>query len=163
MNMEITPGMRFGRLTVVSELPERYHKQIVWRCACDCGNATDVPSHNLRSGRVRSCGCLRREHTASMQAGRALGVARKTALRVDGTAIDSILSTRKLNRNNRTGVRGVSILPDGRFRAGIMLRHVRHELGVFDTLAAAAAARREAEKTMYDPILKGAVPSEKDH
>jgi hypothetical protein len=51
-------GQRFGRLVVVefhSMNPTR------WLCRCDCGEKAVVPSKNLRKGRTRSCGCLRRE------------------------------------------------------------------------------------------------------
>lgn len=50
-------GERFGRLVVVS-MAERACAQSRWNCRCDCGNATIVRSNNLRSGHVKSCGCL---------------------------------------------------------------------------------------------------------
>lgn len=57
-------GMRFGKLTVESDSGRDKHKNVVWLCLCDCGNTTTVLSGNLRSGAVRSCGCIRSEvHT----------------------------------------------------------------------------------------------------
>ena len=32
-----------------------------WLCQCDCGNKKTVLGHNLKSGGVRSCGCLSKE------------------------------------------------------------------------------------------------------
>lgn len=55
----------------------------------------------------------------------------------------------KLNRSllptNKSGVRGVSLCKDGRYRAEIMYDRQAHFLGRFKTLAEAAAARRAAE------------------
>lgn len=54
-------GMRFGRLVVLSELPERRRASRVYRCLCDCGNTVDVVSTSLRNSNTRSCGCLRND------------------------------------------------------------------------------------------------------
>lgn len=52
-------GKRFGRLRVIDQSDLRYKGQVVWNCRCDCGSIYRVASHLLRSGGVRSCGCLR--------------------------------------------------------------------------------------------------------
>lgn len=49
-------GQRFGRLTVLGDSGERFHRSVVWHCRCDCGNELDVPSTYLQSGQVKSCG-----------------------------------------------------------------------------------------------------------
>jgi hypothetical protein len=54
-------GRRFGRLVVGARDGNDRHGNMHWRCACDCGAATVVGASNLRSGAVRSCGCLARE------------------------------------------------------------------------------------------------------
>lgn len=54
-------GEKFGRLTVLKELPERKHGGKVYRCQCDCGNTVDVRKDILKSGNTKSCGCLQRE------------------------------------------------------------------------------------------------------
>lgn len=45
----------WGRWTVIS----RYGK--VAHCRCECGSIRDVNWQNIRTGRSRSCGCLRME------------------------------------------------------------------------------------------------------
>ena len=55
-------GKKFGKLTILEELPERKHGKIVYRCKCDCGNITNVLGCHLRSGNTKSCGCLKYEH-----------------------------------------------------------------------------------------------------
>lgn len=55
--LELT-GQRFGKLTVLSEIPERRHGGVVWLCRCECGNQCSVVGSKLSSGKTRSCGCL---------------------------------------------------------------------------------------------------------
>jgi hypothetical protein len=46
-------GRKFGRLTV-----EGYMGDTRWWCKCDCGGKNIVQTGHLKSGHVRSCGCL---------------------------------------------------------------------------------------------------------
>lgn len=50
-------GMRFGKLVVIKELPDKKPHSIIWLCQCDCGNTTELSSASLIHG-TRSCGCL---------------------------------------------------------------------------------------------------------
>lgn len=56
-------GETFGRLTVIERLVERPGKYLspFWICICDCGNKTRVHMQCLRSGVIKSCGCLQKE------------------------------------------------------------------------------------------------------
>ena len=49
---------RFGQLVVQKEVEGRKR---YWLCKCDCGNTKEVMSSNLKSGDVKSCGCLRKK------------------------------------------------------------------------------------------------------
>jgi len=56
-------GKRFGRLVILNKSIQRGNKgQIKWDCICDCGNYHTVTGESLRSGRSKSCGCLRKEY-----------------------------------------------------------------------------------------------------
>lgn len=56
-------GKRFGKLLVVERLAERSkYKRVQYRCLCDCGNECVATSLSLKSGKKRSCGCLRQEN-----------------------------------------------------------------------------------------------------
>lgn len=59
-------GQKFGRLTVVNRAENTAQGKIRWLCTCDCGATTRVSRSDLLQGRVKSCGCLRRETTAKM-------------------------------------------------------------------------------------------------
>ena len=58
-------GDRYGRWTVLNEA-EPYPSQRAVVCRCSCGTERRVPISGLRSGRSRSCGCLRREVSAEL-------------------------------------------------------------------------------------------------
>jgi hypothetical protein len=60
-------GMVFGRLTVLSHLPDSSPKT-KWLCRCDCGQQKAIAGQLLTAGKAKSCGCLSRELTSSRNA-----------------------------------------------------------------------------------------------
>jgi len=58
-------GQRFGRLSVLDR-GENKGKQYGWICICDCGKTVNVNGNSLRSGRTKSCGCLRAESLSQL-------------------------------------------------------------------------------------------------
>lgn len=61
-------GNTYGRLKVISFA---YYKDnnSQWNCICSCGNSSIVKGYNLRNGRVKSCGCYRKENTPRLTHG----------------------------------------------------------------------------------------------
>jgi len=62
-SIDIT-GIRFGRLVALTkngfdQSPSRKH--IRWDCICDCGKKINTRINSLKTGHVRSCGCLPNE------------------------------------------------------------------------------------------------------
>jgi hypothetical protein len=55
-------GKKCGRLLVIKEAPSIKGKQANWECICECGNRKITNGYALRSGSVRSCGCLQIEN-----------------------------------------------------------------------------------------------------
>lgn len=53
-------GEKFHMLTVVERVQNTDRGMPMFRCICDCGNETIVRGSNLKSGAVKSCGCLKR-------------------------------------------------------------------------------------------------------
>ncbi len=51
--------LRFGRL--VAKQLCKIGQRCAWLCFCDCGNEHIVSATNLKTGSVRSCGCLAKE------------------------------------------------------------------------------------------------------
>lgn len=58
-------GQKFGRLTVIAKEGSREYRpgkcRIYWRCKCGCGNECSAHTTDLRAGKVKSCGCLKKE------------------------------------------------------------------------------------------------------
>lgn len=57
-------GQRFGRLTVLEDLGKDNRGKPLWLCRCDCGAEVQRNTMVLRTGKTRSCGCLRKETAA---------------------------------------------------------------------------------------------------
>lgn len=68
-------GQRFGRLTVIGEVPkeERGCKVRVLICQCDCGNIINVRAGNLASGNSTSCGCFAKENARNLYERKVIG------------------------------------------------------------------------------------------
>lgn len=56
MNLE---GKKFGKWTVIKEVPQAINKahSRKWLCQCECGRRKEVLAGNLLSGKSTSCGC----------------------------------------------------------------------------------------------------------
>ena len=59
--LEDLTGNKFTRLEVVGLSPKKSGRKSYWVCLCECGNQKVVRADSLKSGMVRSCGCLKRE------------------------------------------------------------------------------------------------------
>ena len=60
-------GKRFGRLVVLKQSSNNAGGRVCWLCRCDCGSAAVVTAHGLKSGKTKSCGCLKQESHATMR------------------------------------------------------------------------------------------------
>lgn len=54
-------GMIFGRLTIEKVLHKRQGGRIAVRCRCSCGKETTHQLTSIKSGNVKSCGCLNKD------------------------------------------------------------------------------------------------------
>ena len=63
----LQPGEKYNRLTVLSESDKRNSQGLCYYdCLCDCGTRVTVATSNLIRGRVKSCGCAKREQSQKM-------------------------------------------------------------------------------------------------
>jgi len=56
-------ALRFGRLTLTGTI-SRKNGRSLRDCICDCGAPTSIRLHDLKIGKIRSCGCLKKELSA---------------------------------------------------------------------------------------------------
>lgn len=57
-------GQRYGRLVAIKidhVVHKPYGNVYFWKCICDCGNYKVCQGAHLRSGGIKSCGCLQNE------------------------------------------------------------------------------------------------------
>lgn len=53
-------GIKFGKLLVCERRGSSpKDQQAIWLCKCECGQKTIVKAGNLKSGKVKSCGCFK--------------------------------------------------------------------------------------------------------
>ncbi|WP_346207600.1 hypothetical protein NSS91_15960 [Caldifermentibacillus hisashii] len=124
-------GKRFGRLTVLEELPERKNGKVVWRCRCDCGNVVNVVSTYLTSGQTTSCGCVKKELEAKHLRE---GYENK---RVNNVVLP-LFKGKEPRKDSTTGFRGVRSYyakksKEVRYRAWITVNGKRYYKGGFRT------------------------------
>jgi len=80
--IEVNIGDRFGRLTVVHELPRTFKpsgqsmRRFLFQC--DCGNQVENSFSQVRSGKTVSCGCRMREAAKEYVDGKKLDMVGKT-------------------------------------------------------------------------------------
>jgi len=53
-------GQKFNKLTILERHGSTQQQKALWRCRCDCGNIVITTTGVLKSGKTKSCGCLRK-------------------------------------------------------------------------------------------------------
>lgn len=59
--IKLEPGIKVGRLTLIKYSGCRNGKNPIWECQCSCGQIKEILSHHLKTGNIKSCGCLKQE------------------------------------------------------------------------------------------------------
>ena len=139
-------GQRFGRLIVIKRVGIKNSSQ-TWECKCDCGNTKIVSSKNLMYEFVKSCGCLREDFCKNELR------KKYQEYRIEGTNV-AFLKSKKLNSNNKSGVRGVHKNKRGKWRAEIVFKKKYYHFGVYDNFEDAVKARKEAEERLFKPVIE---------
>lgn len=150
-------GQHFGALEVVKLCgTEKYagHKMFFVECRCEkCGSIKKYPLHRLisNSSPVQCINCSRCIAAKNVKAYR-------EEMSLNGTKASSLVKRKNglTNKNNSSGCNGVS-RSGGKWRAYITLKREQKYLGTFDRLEDAVAARKEAEKRLYDPEIQAFV------
>lgn len=67
-NFKDLTGMKFNKLTVVEHIPkqERTTPTFCWKCRCECGNFTTASTSKLKSGEIKSCGCMKKDRIGNL-------------------------------------------------------------------------------------------------
>lgn len=158
-------GSRWGRLTIIGDTGKRSgNGSVIWLCRCDCGKEVERQIGSLRLskkiGSVTSCGCYMDEYHKTRSIGKEQldnpvrrQRAREALGRIDGTTMQGIKRV-KLNKNNSTGVRGVSYNKKrGIYYAQLCLRGYTYRKE-FKDLNDAIRYRKWLEDTYVKPIIR---------
>lgn len=65
-------GERFGRLTVLSEIPASKYGRLYFECKCDCGNIYEARASHVKSGATQQCKACRDSKRSNLITERAL-------------------------------------------------------------------------------------------
>jgi len=106
MKKDDLTGKRYSRLVVVKEIKKRKNEKIFWECLCDCGNKTNVQSYHLKSGKIKSCGCLRQETVSLLN--KTHGMSNTYEHGVWRTMIERCYNKKAINYKNY-GARGITV------------------------------------------------------
>lgn len=137
-------GRRFGKLTVL-RFAHFKNNYPYWHCKCDCGTEKIVYQHNLLSGTTSSCGCARSSNGKKYHD--------KNLTYYDGVIIEKA-AARTTPKNNTSGFRGVSyVKKTNKWRAKLIFKGVRYELGHYYDLEDAIKARLDAEEIIDDFLV----------
>ena len=104
-------GQRFGRLTVVEQVPRpegRVLQARFWVSSCDCGGTALSSTYDLTHGKSTSCGCKRNESVSVMMATHRLT---KTSEYRSWYAMKTRCSNPRQKDWHLYGGRGISVCP----------------------------------------------------
>lgn len=152
-NNGVKPGEKYGRLTALEPTEKRSCRAIVWKCRCECGNVMEIRSTLLKNGQATNCGCVKRANNKDNFT--------RTLNYVDDTCIEFLEKMDVPLKTSKSGVRGVSLLRDGRYKAELTFRKKRYYLGTFRVLDDAVKARKEAEIMVEEYLEKYHADEEK--
>lgn len=141
----IDPGTKFNHLTVIGFGHYEKGRGHWYLCECDCVNRTriEVRRDALIFGETTSCGCV---HDALFREN--CKKAYENSF-VQKTSIPR-LTSKGLQRNNTSGVRGVSWHKAlKKWIAYIQFQGVKYYLGYYEDINEAKRIRQEAEKELH--------------
>lgn len=134
------PGDRVGCWTILKQRKDYF------LCRCVCGHEKWVYAHNLVKRLSLSCGCKRTDGDSQ-----ALVDGRKIQAEAskEHVALKYAGFGRKGNKNSGTGITGVALTKNGKYRAYISIGKRQIHLGSFDTIDDAKDARKAAEQRYF--------------
>lgn len=148
---------KVGRWTILGEF--RKGRLLYYKCRCECGTVRDVRANSIRTGRSKSCGCLRRERALEMIAENSKErIETNTAFHTNFQAIERS----EPYKNNTSGHKGVYWAKQkGIWKAIIYVQKKCIYLGGYHDIKDAIQAREAAEQEYFLPIIEAKQAAEK--
>lgn len=131
-------GKKFGRLTIVERTEEKLQRAYLYKCECECGNIVYQRLSTLKNGHATSCGCYQKETVYEMNK------------RVNAGGTKNYPFTRKGDKGNKTGLRGISEYVQGnktKYAVRLYYQGVEHRKKGFLNKDEALEYRKYLEET----------------
>lgn len=145
-------NQRFGRLVALRIMPDVKTKSPTWECRCDCKKICYVTAQHLKSGDVKSCGCLLEESLKKQ--GRVTWEKVLKKKYINGTIIDFLFNPGKIRRDNTQGYPGIEERKrDGKWVAKLEFCNQRYWLGSYFSKAEAILARMQTEDDVIEEFM----------
>ena len=151
-------GQKIGRWTIIGEL--RKGRFLYYECRCDCGTVREVKANSIRSGKSKSCGCLKQERAKDVIAENSRErLTTNAAFRTNFHAIERT----EPYKNNKSGHKGVYW---GKhkcvWKALIYVQKKSIYLGSYHDINDAIRAREDAERKYFLPLIEAKRASENE-
>jgi hypothetical protein len=93
-------GRKIGRWIVKGYAGRSRHRRSLWKCICECGQVRIISDANLRSGRSKSCGCLKSDlkTESSVRSGRSTARGIRSPEYQSWSSMIARVSTKQLDR-----------------------------------------------------------------
>ena len=143
-------GQTFGRWTILREF--RNGRFLYYECRCACGTVREVRANSIRSGRSKSCGCLKQERAKDVIAENSRErLTTNAAYKTNFQAIER----EKPYKNNKSGHKGVYWAKQkGIWKAVIYVQKKCIYLGGYHDINDAIQAREDAEQKYFLPLIE---------
>lgn len=145
MSYKDITGNMYGYLQPIKRLNKRKRTFAIWECKCTlCGRICEKSLEDLKT--AKSCGCYRRKIMSRRGEERLKDRGSRKGISNTG----SILREAP-NRNNKSGIRGVSWSKSKeKWIAQIMVNRKHYVLGRFKNIEDAAEIRKKAEEAVKE-------------
>ena len=107
-------GTRYGRLVAIKCVGRTNNGNATWLCKCDCGNEAVISSYALRSGKTKSCGCIKREQNLQMFAAHGESGNRTRLYRIWSGMKNRCYNAHSKNAYKKYGNRGITVCDEWR-------------------------------------------------
>lgn len=143
-------SMVFGNLKAVKCTGQKNNGSYLWEFECLlCGKKVVKRINTVTSGAAVSCGCKKIRNLRTKTIQEKLG-------QINNTNISKI-SSNKIQKNNTSGYRGVSLHrqkgKSDRWIAYIYFMGIRYHLGSYQNIEEAIKARKDAEEATFGEFL----------
>ena len=104
-------GKKFGRYVAIKKVGKHIYpsgaSDELWLCRCECGIEKTVIKHHLISGKIKSCGCLQRDHRGDIR--RTHGASHKERLHGIWLGMKNRCNNPKIDRHSSYYDKGIKV------------------------------------------------------